>query len=478
MAIVIKNNRMDNQRTKYASETKMLVLKKLQMIFSEYSIEEDVTFNSDKGRYVADFVVFGPKHRVAIVVETKSHIRYLSPRLDQKLSEIVLSQEPEACYIVTDGIDAKCYEKDNIQGNVTEDFEELLKRQKPKYFTNEGKIVIKNIIEALRKIISDICEDDKYKNVEDKDIKKKKKQLITYINSLKKSDIEQIPSDDTHYAFKKDKERELYHLLLGKYYKEQGSIVKFSNARSIYNMLDNNTMNMCSLVCMNDPSELDYADNYGEEIEETQGESDNKIKINNAQNIFIISCCREEVEQDLTMWRLYADDTRGVCIRFAVDENKLNKNGFYIAPVSYAQDVNFHFELEIIKKIREKLRTCWQIELREWEVWKHFFKKKLYSIEKEIRLLYFPAEDVFSASVSNKWFIDDRTSTYTEMKLFDISNQYSHFPLSVSKVILGVKFPNKKVNAVLLNYRFNESNIGQSNNNEEMVTSSNIEDYQ
>ena len=301
--------------------------------------------------------------------------------------------------------------------------------------------------------------------------------MITYINNLKKSDLEQIPNGDTHYAFKKDKERELYHILLGNYNKEQGQIVKFSSARSIYNMLDNNTMNMCSLVCMNDPSELDYADNYGEEIEEIQRESDTKMKISNAQNIFIISCCREEVEQDLTMWRLYADDTQGVCIRFEVDENKLNKNGFYIAPVSYAQDVSSHFELEIIKKIREKLRTSWQIEIREWEVWKHFFKKKLYSIEKEIRLLYFPAEDVFSASVNNKWFIDDRTSTYTEMKLFNISNQYSHFPLSVSKVILGVKFPNKKLNTVLLNYRFDESNIIHSNNKEEIVTSSKIEDY-
>ena len=475
MAIVNKSERKDMQRTMYASETKMLVLKKLQMIFSEYSIEEGVMFNNDKGRYVADFVVFDPKH---IVVEAKSNIRHLPLRFTQKLSDIVLSQEPEACYIVTDGIDAKCYEKDNIQGNPLEDFEGLLKKLKPKYFTNEGKIVIKNITEALKKIISDVCLDDKYKKVEDKDIKTKKKQLITYINNLKKSDLEQIPNDDTHYALKKDKERELYHLLLGKYYKQQGSIVKFSSARSIYNMLDGSTMNMCSLVCMNDPSELDYADNYGEEIEETQGEAETKIKINKAQNIFIISCCREEVEQDLTMWRLYADDTQGVCIRFDVDENKLNKNGFYIAPVSYAQDVNFHFELEVIKKIREKLRTDWQIELREWEVWKHFFKKKLYSIEKEIRLLYFPAEDVFSACVNNKWFKDDRTSTYTEMKLFDISNQYSHFPLSVSKVILGVKFPNKKVNTVLLNYRFNESNIVRSNYNEEVVTSSNIEDYQ
>jgi hypothetical protein len=180
------------------------------------------------------------------------------------------------------------------------------------------------------------------------------------------------------------------------------------------------------------------------------------------------------------MWRLYGDDAKGICIRFDIQKDKINEKGFTLAPVSYANKDGFHFELEVIKQIREHSAISGkQFVFNNWKIWKHFFKKYQFSIEQEIRLLFLPEVEGASEQAESKWFLDDRTSIYSEMKLFDVSTLDTDFPLVVNKIILGVRFPSNKDNADQINTCFLRSNIALIDQKRtEIVIPSTITDYQ
>lgn len=265
--------------------------------------------------------------------------------------------------------------------------------------------------------------------------KKKQKHLNTYINSLKATDFEQ---KGNIVSFKSDAESKFFQHLLDTYQKDY--IERFSSSRNLFIMLEKGTINMCSLICMNDPSEQNYADTY----------TGCKDASYDANSTFILSACPEDTEEDLTMWRLYADDAKGVCVKFKINHSKIGKNGFYLAPISYATENDFHFELEVAKHLFTKeTKEAFVFSFPNWNIWKHFFKKKEYSIEKEIRLVYIPdinaqsRDNIFDEQV---WFMDDKTSIYSEMKLFKLDGTNPHFPLTVDKIYLGIKFPARDEN--------------------------------
>ena len=218
---------------------------------------------------------------------------------------------------------------------------------------------------------------------------------------------------------------------------------------------------------MNDPSEKDYADNFIGVQEEA---------IDNSADTFIISACDENSETNLTMWRLYGDDAKGVCLKFWIDKTKLNQNGFYLAPVSYAKSHKDHYELNIIKNILVQPKSKrWKIELSEWNVWKHFFKQHTYAVEREIRLVYLPSE--FIPIAKSIWFVDDRTSVFSEMKAFDLSKSTA-FPLTLSRVILGTKFPRNEENIPQYKRRLTASHICiHKTEDKELVSRCDIENY-
>ena len=101
----------------------------------------------------------------------------------------------------------------------------------------------------------------------------------------------------------------------------------------------------------------------------------------------------------------------------------------------------------------------------------------MYAVENEIRLLYMPSEYIpLSESI---WFTDDRTSIYSEMKVFDLSRSTA-FPLSLSRVVLGIKFPMPKENIPQFNRRFTKSGIcihKSEERDKKLVSLSDIENY-
>ena len=441
----------------YESELEKFVYELLLNYYSAHSIAREVKFANANGVYYADFVINITEPDYQIIIEAKS-THYIEERVLYRLAERVYPQNIRTYFVLTDG--NKALVEDGADKKLVEqNLEEFLKSKK---IRKGNALLIDDIKNQFHKAIdeSDIdIQDEKVRESHDGI----KRMLHEYVDSLKQDDIKNDNKDNHIFWINESKQREFYQLLLKK--EDIKQVVKFSGARSLYNMLDNHTMNMCSLICMNDPSEKDYADTY----------LGTKEPVDNSANTFIISTCDINVENDLTMWRLYADDTKGICTRFDINTNKIGTNGFFLSHVSYATDNGYHYELEIIKSIKENIPN---FVFNEWNIWKHFFKKNQYAIEREIRLLYFPEDDNRINEVDSKWFKDDKTEIYSEMKLFDLTKANTHFPFTLNAVVLGTNFPQKKDNAAQFNNRFAKSNIIRNVPDQgDYVLSSTIEDY-
>jgi len=430
-----------NPQVVYDYDLEQKVLSLLFKYYSPRDISRGIPFISKKGMYKADFVVYGTNGDVKLIIEVKRR-ESCTPDIFSKISDRLQAVNESVIFILTDG-DVALYSK----------IGEKYKVYKLNYLltelTQSKKVEKAATISAIRShligaIIS--AKDSFVSNVTfDKEKKEKERKLKKFIKDILASDIHQDEKESSTWCFNTEKEREFFQILLGEY--KGDYILKFSSLRGLLTLIDNESIGMCSLVCMNDPGEKDYADN---KVNKRDNE-DNSI------DTFIISGCKDDAEKNLTMWRLYGGDAKGICLKFRIDKTKLNKHGFYLAPVSYADSNKKHYELEIIKNICTQPKDKkWNFDFAEWNIWKHFFKDNAYAVEEEIRLLFMPTPHIPLAK--SIWFIDDRTNIYSEMQVFDLSKE-TVFPLILNRVVLGANFPAYDENTDQLNRRFKRSNI-------------------
>ena len=163
---------------------------------------------------------------------------------------------------------------------------------------------------------------------------------------------------------------------------------------------------MCSVVCMNDRSETDYAKQFISDVIDHSNVFQRLNARTNANrpnpNYFILSGSRMGKRDDLNMWRLYGNDSRGVCIWYDVEEMPEN---FFIAKVSYAKN-NTHAELNYLANKLSKNVCGRNFEIRNLESWLHFFKPAEYAVEEETRLL-FEMNDIMQLETYNgKWILN------------------------------------------------------------------------
>lgn len=316
----------------------------------------------------------------------------------------------------------------------------------------QGLIRIRQCIEQARKNSPFIQRNE---------IKQKIEKLKSFVEETQSSHTG-VSVKNRRFVLNKEREQRLFDILLERDpLNSPDFIVKFSSIRSLQVILKEKTQNMCSLVCMNDPNEVQYAFDYikkqwtGDSLDVKLSSSDD------SNDVFILSGSQNGKENELTMWRLYGDDTKGICIKYKVDSKMVDQNGFYLAPVSYGQSADSHFELDFI---RELLKNEFQIE--RWNLWRHFFKDYAYKTEDEIRLVYTRQED---APYEIQWFTDDRTKIYAPMVLFKIGKNEKgekmdpNFPLTIEKIYLGANQPAKTINEKQFEKRFREVNIYTEN---------------
>ena len=434
------------------------VLALLKERYSRFSIAQHCPVLYEGGQFTSDIAVFDSKDQYQLIIEIRRYDSINDWAFQRTLGRLIHSYQKTA-FILTDGETAILHHEER-RIHETLALEKALNLIIPTEVQQNTKVSLEEIKQYLQDALNTFKQ---YQYADEKG--EKWTSLNRLVTLLKENEIEYDSQESSYIHLSDDAERYFFKVLLGTYNK--GNLVKYGSARAIENILQYKTMNMCSLVCMNDPQEGIYANEYME-IEPREEDKSNVA--------FIISGCPGDFDDNLTMWRLYGDDAKGVSIKFDINTDKLNEE-FYLAPISYSEGEETHFELDVIKQLlMQKHEGDWKFIIKNWHIWKHFFKKHIYADENEVRLLYVPKD--FNHEKCGRWFKDDKTLIHAEMALFDLTDKNTPFPLTLRKIRLGPKFPAKEINAAQYNRHFElMKDIVISDNSNALVITSDIKDY-
>ena len=323
-------------------------------------------------RFQPDFVLYNGRECIA-VIEVKTSLM-----LNTKLIDKTLNAVRSCCEItqtkkgyVTDGTDAIDVENNKTSLAAIIELLENESHENKGVVDNPSPKKLETVRTSLKKHLKLISNKEKQKNISD------------FIQSLNIEDI----ANDSECSLTDKKEKELMHLILGKY--TEKTICRYTSMSGLFRTLNDKKQSMVCLVGMNDRSEIDYVDSYASNNISSGGNPAPKISYTNSSfdllnNLYILSCCDNEKEDNLTMFRLYGDDSRGVCMKYTVEHDKIANGDFFLAPVSYADENGNHPEFDYVLNTNVNTNFCF----RKFEVWKHFFKNHDYEIENEVRFIY------------------------------------------------------------------------------------------
>jgi hypothetical protein len=216
-------------------------------------------------------------------------------------------------------------------------------------------------------------------------------------------------------------------------------VYRYTTLKAIYDCLKNNTYRINCLIGMNDTTEVNYVENKIFGINKDYATANWK-RVENYNNRFISSCSIKK--DDLTQWRLYSEDSKGVCLELKVQTGEMPDN-FFLGKISYGKRGDVHPELDFIRDIFNQLKDAEiDFSFKTLNIWKHFFKPHDFAEEKEVRLLFI--RDNSMAIPEKGWVLTNShqiLNPYVDFKLND-----SNFPLRLTKIVLGPKCPENKIN--------------------------------
>ncbi|MBR4547897.1 MAG: DUF2971 domain-containing protein [Paludibacteraceae bacterium] len=233
-------------------------------------------------------------------------------------------------------------------------------------------------------------------------------------------DLEIIPTASSmpYVCFSsKQTNRKFFESIIGTFNDEKRELHRYMSLDGAFQTVNKLSYRLNGILGMNDKSEGMYWDKI-------VGES--KGSMNNTLNDIFVSSFSKKYD-DLTMWRLYGDDGKGVCMSFEINGN-YDKNNFILHSVKYAPENDG--SLKLFKKLIKN-----GFIFQDVAEWKCFFKPIEYEIEEEYRLLCRG-----NLKVKEKdYYITPGSSIINPFVTLDM--QAPDFPLNLKSVTLGPKFP-------------------------------------
>lgn len=421
----------------FESEIERIVYNRIKVALSDtdLTLEREDQWQTALLRRRFDIVIYRGKNPLA-VVEIKGNLRdknFLARATDQVRSALSITNSRFG--IVTDDKRYFLYDRSNKEIDFIElPFEDIILKlinpEKIKVAKEDRQQVLELILQAADKHLSE------------------NQEFLNFIRS--KSFLSQIQFDDNTntYFFSGDEkgissfENQFFIKMLGEFKDTQ--ICRYTSLNTIFDMLNYISFRMSGLVGMNDKSEVNYVETYLNGIEKPliKEHYNTIIAINNR---YITSCTKISRKDDLTLWRLYSDDAKGVCLIFDVKKDNLN-NHILLQKVKYADENGKHKELDFLKQIKDdvELYSGFKFEFRKIGYWKHFFKPHDYSIEEEVRLLII--DDDTLVKIKSDWVM-----TYTHSiinPIMDFRLNSKSFPIQLREIIIGPKSPEQEINMV------------------------------
>ncbi|MCQ2076936.1 MAG: hypothetical protein MJZ20_07905 [Bacteroidaceae bacterium] len=229
--------------------------------------------------------------------------------------------------------------------------------------------------------------------------------------------------------------------------RNQGTITRYTTLDTLFATIDNDSYRMFAYEGMNDKEDCDYL--WKKLYEDAQKD---QFLPKESKTVYLMSCVDIE-DEDLTMWRLYAEDTRGIRMKFKITD-KANQEGFYLREVSYGEEMINKLKT-IVKYGHEGNPT---FVFNYWSLWAAFFKNGLFEDEEEIRLVYLPHipnEKIRKKDNTKEWVLTDTNRILNQYVDFKIDN--NPFPLELQEVLLGCACPEKDLNVAQFQKMINKS---------------------
>ena len=203
------------------------------------------------------------------------------------------------------------------------------------------------------------------------------------------SDSTQYKNNDTKYLqFYKSTEKildpEFCRKELGKLTTK--NICRYSSLESIFSTIKYKTFRMNGLPGMNDKTEGLFAWNMLYNADKLENDELRK-RMREINNAFIVSFSQENEEDDLTLWRLYGDDAKGVCCVYSIIEDKI-KDRFFLHNIKYITTNGENEEIEdsLLENLRKYTKNN-NLTSSDLSPTIFFYKPKTFEVEKEVRLL-------------------------------------------------------------------------------------------
>lgn len=405
--------------------------------------------------YQADILIYQGDWHVAVVdVKQPSNAKSVK-YTEEELRNVAFNQGYQFA-IITDGQNCRIWElKDGPQGDYHDcDFDELIdkfKQIRTKEF-EDGPIeeLANEFVKEVRTIAETYLSDDN----------ERLRRIKDFLDNCKGTDFV-VKDGKLHFSDVK-KENQFFEQLIEKY--EDKTIYRYTFLNSLFLTLKSKMQGMCCLVGMNDKSEVYYADKY---VGLSKGKTAYDHKKEN--KYFILSCVEDTPEENLMMWRLYGDNTKGVRIQYTP---KTMPEGFRFCKIYYGKKDNTHPGLDIVKAMQNNKMGSFYFRFTHFDYWKHFFKPYDYEIEKEVRLLY----ELIDSNPPEKidWIKGSEFSILIPLALF----KEVQFPLDIEEIKIGPNMMSRETNLLQIQQLVDDNKILPiSKDTENHVLDSRIDHY-
>ena len=407
--------------------------------------------------YQSDILIYQGDWHVALVdVKQLSNPNTENLKFtEEELKDVAFNQGYQFA-IITDGQNCRIWElKGGPQGDYQNcNFNELIdkfKQLRTKEFEEEPIGNIANeFVKEVRSIVETYLSDDE----------RRLNRIKEFLDNCKETDF--VVKDGKLQFFDIKKENQFFEKLIEEF--EEKTIYRYTSLNSLFLTLESKMQGMCCLVGMNDKSEVYYADKY---VGLSKGKTAYDHKKEN--KYFILSCVEDTPEENLMMWRLYGDNTKGVRIKYTP---KAMPEGFRFCKIYYGKKDNTHPGLEIIKAMQKKSIGPLYFKFTHFDYWKHFFKPYDYAIEKEVRLLY----ELIDSNPPEKidWIKGSEFSILMPLALF----KEVHFPLDIEEIKIGPNMMSRETNLLQIQQLVDDNKILPiSKDTENHVLDSRIDHY-
>ena len=241
-------------------------------------------------------------------------------------------------------------------------------------------------------------------------------------------------------------------------------IYRYTTFDAIFSTLHSTKYRLNGIKGMNDQSEGFgiLKEFYNEEIVEDSQKISERLN-----EVFISSCSLKK--DDLTMWRLYGDNSKGAGLTIEVDARL--GDPFLVKRISYLSNVKKDKLIkEVSFTIARLMELGYRLDKSVFSLIPFFFKTNHYQVEEEVRILFDRSKyRVLNPTVKFDWGISEPYKIVRPFVDIDLlvqgnANEKDHnpfIPFKIKEIRLGPNCPHFEKNEIQIELMIKEYGYGQ-----------------